>query len=155
MLDKNIKADISNNMENRINQLISICQKYNVIDLYSFGSRSREVREYVRGASEDIRESSSDIDIGVRFRMGSRVSAETKVKMTIDLEDYFKFNRIDLVQLEIAPPFLALDIIRGELLYTNDPDDQAEYELYVMARAGDLMFFEKKRRDNILSVRDK
>lgn len=120
--------------------------------MYSFGSRASEVLGFVNGEISVISDSSSDIDIGVRFRKGVRPDAEMKVRLTIDLEDFFRCSKVDLVQLETASPFLALDIIRGELVYAEDYDEQARYELFVMARAGDLMHFEKKRRKNILSV---
>ena len=45
-----------------------------------------------------------------------------------------------------ASPFLALDVIKGELIYCNDPDLQAEDELYVLRRAGDLAYYEKKTK---------
>lgn len=40
-----------------------------------------------------------------------------------------------------AAPFLALDIIRGDLLYSRNQDEQVEFELYVLRRAGDLVNF--------------
>jgi len=45
---------------------------------------------------------------------------------------------------------IALDIIRGEILYTNDPDRQARYELFVLRRAADLLPFKKQRTRMIL-----
>lgn len=52
---------------------------------------------------------------------------------------------MDLVILQETDPFLAVEIIRGELLYTEDPDKEARYELYVLRRAGDLLPFKKER----------
>ena len=46
--------------------------------------------------------------------------------------------------------YLALEIIRGELIYTDDPDRQARYELYVLRRAADLLPFKKDRIRMIL-----
>ena len=66
------------------------------------------------------------------------------------MEDLFDVERVDLVLLPEADPFLALDIIRGELLYTRDPNQQARYELYVLRRAGDLLPFQKIRTRMIL-----
>jgi hypothetical protein len=70
--------------------------------------------------------------------------------MTIELEDILNVRQVDLVVLSEADPFLALDIIRGELLHTEAPDDQAQYELYVLRRAGDLLPFKKERMRMIL-----
>jgi hypothetical protein len=72
------------------------------------------------------------------------------VRLTIDLEDLFGADRVDLVILPEASAFLALEAIQGELLYCEDEDDQAEYELYVLRRAGDLAPFERERREMIL-----
>jgi hypothetical protein len=58
---------------------------------------------------------------------------------------------VDLVVLPEADPFLALDVIRGELLTCADADAQAEDELYVLRRAGDLARFARERWRLILS----
>jgi hypothetical protein len=96
------------------------------------------------------RASTSDVDIGVRPKQGSRLSTRDLVELILKLEDLFKVKRVDLVLLPDAEPFLALDIIRGELLYTDDPLDQAYYELFVLRRAGDLLPFKRERIDLIL-----
>lgn len=140
-------------MKKRIENITIICQKYSVKELYSFGSRGKEILQYVNDTISVISDSSSDADIGVRYMPGFYPSAELKIKLSFELEDFFSFNKVDLVLLEDSSPFLALDIIRGEILYAANLDDQANYELYVMGRAGDLMFYEKQRRKSILSVR--
>lgn len=70
--------------------------------------------------------------------------------MAIKLEDLLEVNRVDLVVLQEAEPFLALDVIRGEIIYCSDPLSQAEYELYVLRRAADLAPFERQRRQMVL-----
>ena len=72
-------------------------------------------------------------------------SVQDRVRLSIELEDLLGVNRVDLVVLPEADPFLALDIIRGELLYCEDEDAQAEDELYVLRRAGDLAPLERER----------
>jgi hypothetical protein len=52
------------------------------------------------------------------------------VRLANELEDLFEVSRVDLVMLPEADSFMALDIIRGEVLYCTDADEQAEYELY-------------------------
>jgi hypothetical protein len=42
-----------------------------------------------------------------------------------ELEDLLEVNRVDLVILPEADPFLALEVIRGELLYSEELDRQA------------------------------
>jgi len=74
------------------------------------------------------------------------------VALAFTLKEFFDSRTVDLVLLEDASPFLALDIIRDELIYATNLDNQARYELYVMARAGDLMYYEMERRKNNLAV---
>jgi hypothetical protein len=94
--------------------------------------------------------SSSDVDIGIRPKQGLKPSTQDLVNLTVELEDLFGVPRVDLVLLPEADPFVALDIIRGELLYTEDPLDQAHYELFVLRRAGDLLPWKRERIDMIL-----
>ncbi len=141
-------------MQDRIEKLASICREHGVRELYSFGSRGGEIFRYVRGEIDAIGKSSSDIDIGARFHRESSPSPKQKVALAFALEEFFGYGTVDLVLLEEASPFLALDIIRGELLHATDLDDQARYELFVLARAGDLIYYEMERRKNSLSARE-
>jgi len=84
------------------------------------------------------RDTPSDLDIGVVPRMGRQLSLEEKVELALALEDLFDVPRVDLVVAPDVSIWLAVDIVRGELLYTPDPDAEAEYQLYVLARANDL-----------------
>ena len=84
------------------------------------------------------------MDVGVQALPGKRLSAQDRVKITLALEDLFQVERVDLVVLSEAPPFLALNIIKGELIYCDDPYRQGEDELYVLRRAGDLAYYERK-----------
>src|SRR2546425_4334817 len=130
--------------------------------IYVFGSRAREIYRRAAKGFDDVgsnREGSgksaaeeSDVDIDVQLRRGSRLSARERVELAIALEDLLGVARVDLVILQEADPFLALDIIKGELLYCGDPDSQAEYELYVLRRAGDLAPFEYERRRQVLEA---
>lgn len=131
-------------------KLKNIAEKYQIADIYTFGSRQDDVLAFIRGEVTGLKKGGSDLDIGVRSERDVRWSIEDKVEMTMDFEDIFKVNNIDLVILNEAEPYLALEIIKGELLYTNDPDEQARYELYVMRRAGDLLQFKRQRIRMIL-----
>lgn len=82
----------------------------------------------------------SDVDIGVRPSLGHRLTDRDRVRLAIALEDLFDVSRIDLVVLPEADPFLALNVIRGELLYCTDPDAQAEYERKSAKRNSGLQF---------------
>ena len=131
-------------------QLVAVCQRYAILDLYVFGSRSKEIAGRVQGRLPVPDPDGADVDIGILPAQPREWTPVKKVKLTQELEDLFDVERVDLVLLPEADPFLALDIIRGELLYTRDPNQQARYELYVLRRAGDLLPFQKIRTRMIL-----
>ncbi len=134
-----------------IEQLKSLAQKYCRSDIYAFGSRAGEIFQRIQGAAPVAEHPKSDIDIGVMPAQGARVlTAEKRADLAIELEDLFDAARVDLVVLPEADPFLALEVIRGELLYAESLDEQARYELYVLRRAGDLMHLKKERMRAIL-----
>lgn len=138
-------------ISNRIEILSKLAEEFSVVDIYAFGSNAKQVLSFIKGEKDFIEiPSSSDLDIGVRPERTTYFSAKQKVELMIALEDFFNVNRVDLVVITEADPFLALEVIRGELLYTKNPDDQAEYELFVLRRAADLMPYKKEQIRMIL-----
>lgn len=132
-------------------RLSSLARKYGIADFYVFGSRAREIAARVHGSREPYQApSESDADLAVRPRHGVAFDADDRVSLTLALEDLFRVPRVDLVVLPEAGAFLALAAVSGELLYCENLTDQAEYELYVLRRAGDLLPFERIRRELIL-----
>lgn len=123
-------------------RLAGLAKRYSLVAIYVFGSRAEEIAARVRGA-EVGEPSSSDLDVGVLPEACHRLTARDRAELTLALEDLFEVPRVDLVVLPEADAFLALDVVRGELLYYADADAEAEYELYVLRRAGDLAEFEK------------
>jgi len=134
----------------RKQRITDICLRHDIADLYVFGSRSSEITSLLNDKTVSPSLRASDVDIGVLPAKTKTWDPEMRVKLTIELEDLFQVGRVDLVLLPEADPYLALDVIRGELLYTNDPDRQARYELFVLRRAGDLLPFKKGRTRMIL-----
>lgn len=133
-----------------LHRLQSLAEKYHFSDLYLFGSRAEEIAGRLRGAPPAHFSKDSDVDIGVQPEPGHRFSALEKVELALALEELFETKRVDLVLLPEADPFLALAVIKGELIYSNDLDRQAEDELYFLRRAGDLAEFQRERIDMIL-----
>jgi predicted nucleotidyltransferase len=131
-------------------ELAAIVRRYNVDDLYVFGSRAVEIAGRIRGQSLPSPYPDSDVDIGVKPVAGHWLTAQERVRLTIELEDLLDVNRVDLVILPEADPFLAVNVIRGELLYCADPHAQAEYELYLLRRAGDLAPYAHARMNHFL-----
>lgn len=130
-----------------------ICRQFGVAILYAFGSRAVEARAWLRGKSGSLAPGPSDVDIGVKTTRGVRLWVKDKVNLALQLEDLFGVNRVDLVVLNTADPFLAEEIIRGERLYALDEYEADEYDLYVLRRAGDQAPLEREWMDHILGVK--
>ncbi|NVM23848.1 MAG: nucleotidyltransferase domain-containing protein, partial [Desulfobacterales bacterium] len=139
-----MKSDFLDNIE-------SICRRYHIDALYVFGSRAKELSDYACGRGKMISKKSVDADLGVLPAQECRLSVADRIRLTVDLEDLLAVCRVDLVILSEASPFLALDVIKGEQLFSADPDRAAEYELYILRKAGDLAYFERQRRRQILT----
>ena len=91
------------------------------------------------------------MDIAVRPHRSVSLAPGDRVELTLALEQALRVSTVDLLVLPEAGPFLALAAIRGNLLFCVDPVDQAEYELYVLRRAGDLAPLERDRQDIVLN----
>ena len=131
--------------------LVELCRRHALDAVYVFGSRAGEVLAALQQGRPPRSDNPSDIDIGVLPRSGTRLDARERARITMALEELLANARVDLVILPEAPPFLALDIVSGELLAAIDRDRVSEYELYVMRRAGDLVPIERERRRSILA----
>lgn len=129
----------------------SLARSYRLRIIYAFGSRAREAKKMTEGKLKVLRPSPADLDIGILPR--DRLSVEEKVRIELSLEDIFGVARVDIVVLSEAPPFLALEIVQGEILYADDPDFEADFQLHVMRVASDLLPFEHEKRAMILGER--
>ena len=136
--------------EERTSTLARLCQELQVSILYAFGSRAREVQEWLEGKRASLPAGPVDVDVGVKPAQGVRLSVHDKVRLALALEDLLGVARVDLVSLSDADPFLAANVIRGERLYVRDGYEADEYELYVLRRAGDLAPLERERMALIL-----
>ena len=130
--------------------LREIAERHQLADLYVFGSRAAEIAALAKGEPQPFSLPEADLDIGVQPRRRTRLSGIEKVRIALELEELLKVKRVDLVVLSEAPPFLAVEIIRGELLYSEDLGKQAEDELYILRRAADLAPFALERQRLVL-----
>lgn len=133
-------------MEAIADRLRPLAERYGVRDIYVFGSRAGAI---VGRAPAPVR---SDLDVAVQPLPARSLSARNRVRLTGALEELFEVPRVDLVVLAEASPFLAVEVVSGELLYTSDPRAQAEHELYILRRAADLAPFQRERTRQILSA---
>lgn len=132
-------------------KVAAIAQYYGIAALYVFGSRADEIASMVKSQEIKPVSSHSDIDIGAHPGENRPLTAQERVKLAIELESILDAIRVDLVVLPEADPFLALDIVRGELIYCADADEQSDYELFVLRRAGDLAPYAHEKWREILT----
>jgi hypothetical protein len=132
-------------MEERLGRISGFCERHGIESLHAFGSRAREIADWVAGKRPALERSSADVDIGALPRDGRKLSIKEKSAIAIDLEEILQVGRVDLVVLPEADAFLAANVIRGERLYCRDTYAADEYELYVLRRAGDLAPLERER----------
>jgi predicted nucleotidyltransferase len=130
-------------MRGRAESLAELCRQFEIDILYVFGSRGLEVREWAASQRADLSPGLADVDIGIKS--AKHFTVHDKVQIAIALEDLLGVNRVDLVSLPEADPFLAANVIRGERLYARDTYLADEYDLYILRRAGDLTPLERER----------
>lgn len=139
-------------MISMLEQLREICDRYRIDLVYSFGSRTCEVRDFLNGLGELDKSIPSDVDIGVRVSPGHGVmSVREKVQLATEMEELLGVGRVDLVILSEADPFLSANVVRGERIFCRDPYLADEYELYILRRAGDLAPLELERLSMIFA----
>jgi predicted nucleotidyltransferase len=129
-------------------QISEIAARYGLQIVYAFGSRAKEALDVMEGRISHFDSTRSDLDIGVKH--ANPLSVEEKVKIAIMFEDLFDVSRVDLIVLPEAPISLALEVVTGEILYMKDSTQEAEYQLYIMRQAADLLPYEKMKQDMIL-----
>jgi hypothetical protein len=93
----------------------------------------------------------SDLDLGILPPQEVNFDLRQIINFAIAVEDLFNVPRADIVDLRSAPPYLALDAIRGERIYCADTYETDVFELYVLRRAADLAPYERERRKMLLT----
>lgn len=141
------------NQASRLDQLQRICQPYGVQIIYAFGSQARTVAAWLMTAGGDLQiPVGSDVDMGVKTNTAVSLSMRQKGELAIALEDFMGVYPVDLLVIDQVDPFVAANIVRGELLWAQDSHQEAEYQLYILRRTGDLAYLARKRRELILGV---
>ena len=131
-------------------KIAQMAGQYGLQIIYAFGSRAKEALEAVEGRLDRLSPTPSDLDIGVKPE--KRLTVEEKVEIAIFFEDLFDLPRVDVVVLPEAPVSLAVEIVTGEILYARDSTYEAEYQLYIMRMAADLLPYEREKQKMILGV---
>ena len=136
-------------------EFCEICDRHDIDLVYAFGSRAGEVRASLYGTGKMDKSTKADVDIGIKPSPKRRaMSVREKVEIALEIENLLGVERVDLVILSEADPFLAANIVRGERIFSRDPYSAEEYELYILRRAGDLAPLERERLSMIFAEAD-
>lgn len=141
------------NPESRVEALAALCRQFGLTILYVFGTRAVEVLDWLSGRLQGLPPGGSDVDIGVLEATDRHLDVDAKVRLAQALESLLGVERVDLIALADADPFVAVNVVRGERLFAEDEDDADEFDLYVLRRAGDLAPWERERQRLILAGR--
>ncbi|MFW6140912.1 MAG: nucleotidyltransferase domain-containing protein [Acidobacteriota bacterium] len=131
-------------------EIESLADKYHLQLIYAFGSRAKEISQIIHQNEHQTAATHSDLDIGIKPEKSLNV--QEKVKIAIFFEDLFDVPKVDVIEIPEAPITLALEIVQGELLYASGDDFEAEYQLFIMSKAADLMPFERRKQKSILGI---
>ena len=147
-------TEMPRRLTNLADTFSSLCRSHGLIAVFAFGSRECEIEQRLRGVEPAIEYPESDLDLGVLPPQGAKLDVTQIVRFAISIEDLFRVPRADIVDLRKAPPYLALDAIRGHQVYCDDDFEVANFELFVLRRAGDLAYHERQRRRMLLTPVD-
>jgi len=131
-------------------QIEEVSKKYALQIIYAFGSKGKEALDIVKGKMEHLSSSSVDLDIGIKAER--HLNVEEKVKIELIFEDIFNVAKVDIVVVSEVPILLALEIVKGELLYAKDLTHEAEYQLHIMRRAAEIVPYERMKQKMTLGV---
>ncbi len=128
MRDMNGKIDIS-----RLNELIPIlANDEGIILAFLFGS-------YARGKPTSL----SDVDIALLLAVDLPKDKylDYRLRYTNLASKILHENRVDVVILNAASPFLAHEVIKGRILFERSPEERVQYVVDVQRRFLDLKSF--------------
>jgi predicted nucleotidyltransferase len=129
-------------------QIQKFASQHRIQIIYAFGSRAKEALAVIEGKIAGFSPGPSDLDLGIK--PSKPLNVEEKVKIAIFFEDLFRLLRVDVVAIPEVSALLALEIVRGEILFTQDPTFEAEYQLYIMKKAADLLPHERAKQSMIM-----
>ncbi len=128
-----------------------LCRSYDLVAVFTYGSRAAETAARLEGREVKSVHPRSDLDLGLLPQRDADLDVSQIVSFMVAIEGLLDVPRADIVDLRRAPPYLALDAIRGERLFCADPYETDVFELFVLRRAADLAFFERERRKMLLT----
>jgi len=129
--------------------LDKICEEYDLLAIYLFGSRADDGLAYLR--DETVKGTGSDLDVGVVFR-DHEVPVMQLGPLQADLDRLFMPFRVDLVPLQKVDALFQFEAIDGHRVAAPDPVPADYYELYVMRRAAELLPIQRRLEEEEFGV---
>ena len=139
-------------MNRRRAALEAICQEYGIAILYSFGSRAREALAWLDDPAATLAPGPSDVDIGVKPLPAVKLNWREEVAIVQALEEFLGAQRVDLVNLDSANPYLAAEVVHGERLYAENEYAADNYDLYILRQEADLAPLEEETARLLLGI---
>jgi len=134
--------------------LEELLKRHKVKIAYLFGSQKENGIAFLDGRLKEV-ERGSDLDIGVVFEELPQRRFEVYGDLYADLSILFEPFNVDLVFLQETDALFQYEVIKGNLIYSDDEIFLDDYEERVMKRASDLSYkridFEK---DFLEAIRD-
>jgi predicted nucleotidyltransferase len=135
--------------ENRQAALERLGREHGLLAIYLFGSRADDGLRLLDG--EAVARVGSDLDVGVVF-LDSGFDLRALVKAQLQLEELFEPLRVDVVSLQRVDAIFQSHAVDGHRIFAADAQRTDLYELYVLARAGDLLHWERQRELELFGV---
>lgn len=121
---------------NRRSRLHEIAREQGIVVAYLLGSRAADGLRHLDGG--DVSGEGSDLDVAVLLHRPPEDPLRYGA-LCGDLSELFAPLRADVAMLHEADPFFQEAAIRGIELACTDEHARDEFEIYALARAGDLL----------------
>lgn len=130
-------------------RLDEICQEFELLAVYLFGSRADDGLAVLEGRTVD--REGSDLDVGLVFR-SRNVPVERLGPLQVELEEVFAPLRVDLVPLQRVDALFQFEAVDGHRVAAPDEVAADYYELHVMRRAAELLPIERRLEEEEFGV---
>ena len=120
-----------NEIASRKMELLRICEGYQILAVYLFGSMANEGVALLDDKLPVNVDPLADLDVGVVFlRPVSDPKERVKLykRLYTNLSDLFYPLPLDLVILQETGVIIQSEAIRGQLIYSRDDDQRTDYE---------------------------
>ena len=120
-----------NEIASRKMELLRICEGYQILAVYLFGSMANEGVALLDDKLPVNVDPLADLDVGVVFLQpvsDPKERVKLYKRLYTNLSDLFSPLPLDLVILQETGVIIQSEAIRGQLIYSRDDDQRTDYE---------------------------